>query len=285
VQKKFSDSLVFGGDAPTSFPSGKDPKMTAGNSKFRISAYVAEIIKMAGFSAPAAKLLFALIYLQEQTDEAWPTHPLGHHTPQKHFCFVGQLRELGFPAKTKSSRFLRKPVAELAGIPAVFDLLEISSNGRYLTWRFTEDFFDAMADMDIYALIEASEIALCRRNFDGALLAQIPLHRRKRLPEFRLIGPNRGYECPTGYVPPKLTLSQVERRLRPSLQIWANATGITFAVLLVQEGSRPGYTDVVVRMQHAETTWPESRFIKRPATAVIWTVEPLLIEAVRESAP
>lgn len=257
--------------------------MNAGNSKFRISAYVAEIIKMAGFSAPAAKLLFALIYLQEQTEESWPSDVVERHTPQDHFCFVAQLRELGFPAKTKSSRFLRKPVAELAGVPAVFDQLEISSSGRYLTWRFAEDFFDAMADMNVYALIEASEIALCQRNLDGALLAQIPLHRRKRLPEFRLIGPNRGYECPTGYVPPKLTPSQVERQLRPSLQIWANATSISFAVLLVQEGSRPGYTGVVVRMQHRNTIWPEGRFKKRPATAVIWTVEPMSMEAIDDS--
>ena len=257
--------------------------MTTGNFKFRISAYVAEIIKMAGFSAPAAKLLFALIYFQEQTEEAWPTNLVERHTPQGHFCFVAQLRELGFPAKTKSSRFLRKPVAELAGVPAAFDQLEISSNGRYLTWRFAEDFFDAMSDMNVYALIEASEIALCQRHFDGVLLAQIPLHRRKRLPEFRLLGPNRGYECSTGYVPPKFTPSQVERRLRPSLQIWSNATGITFAVLLVQEGSRPGYTDILIRMQHADTTWPEGRFIKRPATALFWTVEPLLIEAASTS--
>lgn len=96
---------------------------------------------------------------------------------------MAQLRELGFPAKTNSSRFLRKPVAELAGVPAVFEQLEISSNGRYLTWRFAGDFFDAMANMDVYALIEASEIALCPRKLDGALLAQIPLQRRKHLPE------------------------------------------------------------------------------------------------------
>ncbi|UOA32549.1 hypothetical protein DSM110093_02349 [Sulfitobacter sp. DSM 110093] len=258
--------------------------MNTDNNKFRISAFVAEVIKMANFSVPAARLLFALIYFQEQTEEAWPTILVEPHTPQDHFCFVAQLRELGFPAKTKSSRFLRKPVEELACFPGVFDQLEISSNGRYLTWRFAEDFFYAMADMDVYGLIEVREIALCQRNFDGALLAQIPLHRRKRLPEFRLIGPNQGYECPTGYVPTKITPRQVERRLRPSLQIWANATGITFAVMLVQEGSRPGYTDIVIRMQHADTTWPKGRFIKRPATAVMWTVGPLLIEADGESA-
>ncbi|MCA1284805.1 hypothetical protein [Salipiger bermudensis] len=180
--------------------------MTTGNSKFRISAYIAEIIKMSRFSTPAAKLLFALIYLQEQTEEAWPTILIEYHTPQDHFCLVSQLRELGFPAKTKSSRFLRKPVAELSGDSAVFDQLEISSNGRYLTWRFAEGFFDAMANMNVYALIDSSEIALCQRNFDGALLAQIPLHRRKRVPEFRLIGPNRGYGSPIGYVPPKALL-------------------------------------------------------------------------------
>lgn len=258
--------------------------MHTGNHKFRISAYVAEFIKLAGFSAPAAKLLFALIYLQEQTEEAWPTNLVECHTPRDHFCFVAQLRELGFPRKTKSSRFLRDPVAELAGVSAAFDHLGISENGRYLTWRFAEHFFDAMADMDVYALIDASEIALCQRKFDGALLAQIPLHRRKRMPEFKLIGPNRGFGGPADYVPPKLIPSQVARQLGPSLQKWANETGIEFAVLLVQEGSLPGYTDVVIRLRHKETEWPERRFIKRPTTAVIWTVEPVSKEAVRENA-
>lgn len=237
------------------------------HTKFRISAHVAEFIKLSAFSAQTAKLLFALIFLQDQTDESWPTILFEDDLPQDHFVFVAQLRELGFPANTGSSRFLRKPVAELAGIKTVFDHLEISENGRFLTWRFSENFFDFMADMDVYALIDASEIALCQRKFDGALLAQIPLHRKKRIPEFRLFGPNKGFECRAGFVLPKLIPSQVERQLRPSLQNWANTAGISFVVLLVQEGSRPGYTDVVVRMHHKATQWPKDRFTTRPASA------------------
>lgn len=248
--------------------------MQSPHQKFRINAYVAEFIKMAGFSAPTAKLLFALIFLQEQTEEAWPTILVERHVPQDHFAFVAQLRELGFPAMTGSSRFLRKPVADLAGLSDVFDQLEISSNGRFLTWRFSENFFDVMAEMDVYALIDASEIALCQRKYDGALLAQIPLNRKKRIPEFRLLGPNKGYERQAGYVLPKMIPCQIERQLRPSLQTWANATGIYFAVLLVQEGSRPGYTDVVIRMQHKATQWPKDRFTRRPASALVWTVSP-----------
>jgi hypothetical protein len=156
--------------------------MYSGNNKFRISAAVAEFIRQMEFSASTAKLLFALIYLQEQTDYAWPTHLVDDHTRQSYFSFVNELREFGFPRNTKSSRFLRKPVADLNDVSMVFDHLELSKNGRYLTWRFSDWFFDIMADMDIYALIDASEIALCRRNLDGALLAQIALHRRKRTP-------------------------------------------------------------------------------------------------------
>lgn len=244
------------------------------HTKFRISAYVAEFIKLSTFSAQTAKLLFSLIFLQDQTEESWPTLLLEDDLPQDHFVFVAELRELGFPAKTGSSRFLRKPVAELAGIKVVFDHLEISENGRFLTWRFSESFFYIMADMDVYALIDASEIAMCQRMYDGALLAQIPLHRKKRIPEFRLIGPNKGYECQAGYVPPKLIPSQVNRQLRPSLQNWANATRISFAVLLVQEGTRPGYTDVVVRMHHKASQWTKDRFTKRAASSLIWTVCP-----------
>lgn len=245
------------------------------HTKFRISAHVAEFIKLSNFSAQTAKLLFALIFLQDQTDESWPTILFEDDKPQDHFVFVAELRELGFPTKTGSSRFLRKPVSELASISAVFEHLQISENGRFLSWHFSENFFHVMADMEVYGLIDASEIALCQRKFDGALLAQIPLHRRKRTPEFRLIGPNKGYECNPDYELPKLIPSQVERQLRPSLQNWANATGISFAVLIVQDGSVPGYTDVVIRMRHRQTEWPEGRFTKRPVSARIWTVSPV----------
>lgn len=244
------------------------------HTKFRISDSVAEFIKLSKFSAQTAKLLFVLIFLQDQTEESWPTILFEGDKPQDHFVFVAELRELGFPARTGSSRFLRKPVSELASITAVFEHLQISENGRFLSWRFAENFFDVMADMDVYGLIDASEIAMCQRKYDGALLAQIPLHRKKRIPEFRLIGPSEDNEWRADYIPPKLVPSQVKRQLRPSLQNWANETGVTFAVLLVQEGSRPGYTDVVIRMRHKATQWPKYRFTKRPASALIWTVRP-----------
>lgn len=244
------------------------------HTKFRISDNVAEFIKLSKFSAQTAKLLFALIFLQDQTDESWPTILYEDEKPQDHFVFVAELRELGFPTKTGSSRFLRKPVSELASISAVFENLQISENGRFLSWRFAENFFDVMTDMDVYGLIDASEIAMCQRKYDGALLAQIPLHRKKRIPEFRLIGPREDNEWRADYALPKLVPSHVERQLRPSLQNWANATGISFAVLLVQEGSLPGYTDVVIRMRHKATQWPKDRFTKRPASALLWTVSP-----------
>ncbi|QDY69311.1 hypothetical protein [Qingshengfaniella alkalisoli] len=248
--------------------------MNIGNQKFRISAYAAEFIKMARFSPSAAKLLFALIYLQEQTDEAWPTiHPY-HVNPKDHFVLVKQLREIGFPGRTRSSRFLRNPVNELACTSDLFDHLAISRNGRYLTWQFSKNFFDVMADMDVYALIDISEISMCRRKYDGALLSQIALHRKKRVPEFRLVAPNRGFECSTDMAAPELVPSRVKRQLSPSLQTWANVTGITFAVLLVQSGALPGYTDIVIRMRHETTQWPKHRFTKRAATSLFWTVAP-----------
>lgn len=249
------------------------------HTKFRISAHVAEFIKLSNFSAPTAKLLFALIFLQDQTDESWPTILFEDDKPQDHFVFVAELRDLGFPTKTGSSRFLRKPVSELASISAVFEHLQISENGRFLSWRFSENFFDVMAEMDIYGLIDASELALCQSKYGGALMSQIPLHRKKRMPEFRLLGPNRGYEGQPGDMLPNLVPSQVERQLRPILQKWANKRGISFVCLLVQEGSLPGYTDVLVRMRHNETQWPEGRFTKRSASTRIWAVDPMRKDA------
>lgn len=238
---------------------------------------------MAGFSAATAKLFLALIFLQDQTEEGWPMFE-GDEGSQDHFVLVAELRELGFPPKTRSSRFLRKPVAELVAIPGIFDHLEIASNGRYLTWRFSESFFDVMADMDVYGLIDASEIALCQGKFGGALLAQIPLHRKKRRPEFRLLGPHKGYDAQPDHMLPNIVPSQIQRHLRPQLQKWADETKMTFAVLLVQEGSRPGYTDVVIRMRHKDTEWPEGRFMRRATSARIWTVSPTAMAPAEDSA-
>lgn len=230
------------------------------------------------FSAPTAKLLYALIFLQDQTEESWPVFSFEGDKPKEHFVFVNQLRELCFPAKTGSSRFLRKPVIELGVTSEIFDTLEISPNGRFLTWKFTAGFFHAMSDMDVYALIDASEIGHCQRKFDGALLAQIALHRKKRVPEFSLVGPNKGYESGPMVVTPPLIPGEIKRQLSPALQNWSDITGISFAVLLVQAGARPGYTDVIIRMRHKETKWPGGRFMKRPPGSLLWTVEPVAQE-------
>lgn len=253
------------------------------HTKFRISAYVAEFIKLTGISAAAAKLLFALIFLQDQADEGWPGINEDQE-PQGHFVLVTELRGLGFPAKTRSSRFLRKPVEELTAATGVFNHLTIVQNGRYLTWRFAKNFFYAMADMNTYGLIDVSEIKLCRGRFGGALLAQIPLNRRKRVPEFRLIGPNKGFECKDGLAPPNLVPSQIERQLRPSLQSWANATGMTFAVLLVQEGECPGFSELLIRIKHKDTKWPKGRFTQRSPSTQVWEVRPEATEFVDYSS-
>lgn len=253
------------------------------HTKFRISAWVAELIKLSEFSATTAKLLFALIFLQDQTDEGWPG--IDELYEQKdYFVPVKQLRELGLPSKTRSSLFLRKPVAELAANPVIFEHLEIGPNGRYLTWRFSADFFDMMADMEVYGLLDASEIGLCQGKFGGALLAQIPLHRKKRIPEFRLFGPQNGFELQLSYPLPKLVPSLVQRQILPQLQKWADIGTVTFAVLLVQEGSHPGYTNVVIRMRHKETEWPKNRFVKRSPSARFWTVSPAAIAPPENSA-
>lgn len=258
---------------PIPFQQERNENLHYAHTKFRISAYVAEYIKLVGFSAASVKLLLSLIFLQDQTEEGWPSFD-NYKQPQNHFAFVAQIREMGFPYNTRSSRFLRKPVDELANLPEIFDLLEIAPNGRYLTWRFSSNFFYAMANMDAYGLIDVREIALCKGKFGGALLTQIPLNRKKRRPEFRLIGANKGYESNDDAQPIYLTPSKIERQLRPSLQSWADATEMSFGVLLLQEGVKPGYTEIVIRIKHKATEWPQGRFTQRPVSARIWTVCP-----------
>ena len=104
------------------------------------------------------------------------------------------------------------------------------------------------------------------------MLAQIALHRKKRLPEFSLIAPNKGYTTGVATAPLAHIPSQIRRQLRPLLQRWADASNTSFAVLHVQGGARPAFTDVIIRMKHKNTKWPEGRFLKRPPASEIWTV-------------
>jgi hypothetical protein len=254
------------------------------HTKFRISKFAAEIIKMKQFTPQAAKLLFALIFLQDQTHDSWPNKIDLNHKLEAHFVFAQQLRELCFQGRTGSSRFLRRPTAELSNVIGIFDHIQISDNGRYLKWKFSENFFDIMSDMEIYGLIDANEISLCQRKFDGALLAQIALNRKKRLPEFSLIAPNRDYERTSKAKIKTFLPNEMKRQLYPSLQNWANNMAITFAVLFTQDGENPGYTNVLIRMKHETTHWAVGRFTKRPPSAILWTVEPNCLLASADGA-
>ncbi|MCA0940867.1 hypothetical protein LCM28_13390 [Salipiger pacificus] len=241
---------------------------------FRISSLVADAIDIWSFKPNTAKLLFALIYLQDRAPESWPLHEDGYVEMTEHFVSVQQLRELCFTSKTRSSRFLRTPVDDLKGAFEFFEKLEISENGRYLTWKFHKSFFRKMRDPEKYGLIDCKEISTCKRRFDGALLAKISVHRKMNRPEFRLEVP---FELFEGYVSPGILtypLGKVKRKLQPSLQSWADFFNMSFAVIFSQEGSAPGYTHITVRIQHSNTKWPQMRFTQNSPSSTIWLVTP-----------
>lgn len=244
------------------------------HTKFRICEAFAEFIKTTDLSASASKLFFTLIFLQDQKEESWPSVLHSEVASKKQFVLVKDLREIGFPRNTRSSRFLRKPVAELNALQGVFQELKIAESGRHLTWKFTYQFFELMTWMDKYGLLDIDEVQLCRRKLDGVLLAQFVLNRKKRLPQFSLIALKEGYRTSAKLTVQKIIPCEVKRQIAPILNYWTNAHGITFVVLFVQDGEQPGYTDVVVRMRHKKTKWPEGRITKRPPGAMLWLVEP-----------
>ena len=249
--------------------------MIEDNGKFRISAWMAETIKVAALSVPAAKLLLFLIYFQDLEEDSWPEHLVDEVTLKQHFAFPSQFRNLGLATKSGSARFLRKPVEELKALGMLFANLEIAPCGKYLNWQFSEAAKDVMSAMDRYALLEAADVQHCSSRYDPVLLTQITLHRNMRMPQFSLIQLDPRFVTDVR----SSTLSAFKagymtRILKPSLQKWADLNKHTYAVSYKQNGVSPGYTDVVVRIRHTDTRWPEGRFLKFDPRSHVYLIEP-----------
>ncbi|MEH6647496.1 hypothetical protein [Sulfitobacter sp.] len=124
----------------------KGKTMVQCNGKFRISLAMAEFLKTSTLPGGAKKLLLGLIYLQEIEDEAWPkvwvdevggTAAFKREAMQSHFAYISHLHSLGFAPRSKSSRFLEKPIDDLSNVEGFFDHLSVRSGQKgCIMWKF-----------------------------------------------------------------------------------------------------------------------------------------------------
>lgn len=107
---------------------------------------------------------------------------------QKHFAYVSHLHSLVFAPRSKSSRFLEKPINDLNKVEGLFDHLSLRSGQKgCILWKFEIWPAALMADMMPYALMSVEDIAHCSSEFDVPMLTQITLRQKLRFPVFSLL--------------------------------------------------------------------------------------------------
>ena len=244
--------------------------MVKDNGKSRISADFADYLKLAPLSQAAGKLLLALTHLQHLEEEGWPKTDLDEMGEaiyegdglQTHFAYVEQFRELGLATRSNDARLLIQGVKNLQDRPELFDELEYHTGAKgYLVWRFSYFAAAMMADMDRYALLHTTDLQHCSSELDIPLLTQIMLHHRMRRPEFSFlrVSPRAGFELP--FAGQRFSdIGLLLPRLKRSLAKWARLKNLRFAVGLEQRGSRPGVTDIRIRIRHDRTIWTSQQF-------------------------
>jgi hypothetical protein len=259
--------------------------MAQDNGKFRISLAMAEYLKLSPLPAPAKKLLLALIYLQEIEEEAWPKVLLDETGKPDvfkgeqfdlHYIPVSHLHFLGFAPRSKSSRFLTKPIADLQKLSGFFDDLSLKpgKNG-HLSWKFGIFPAALMTDMDTYGLMESEDIAHCSGDFDVALLTQITLRHKMRFPisYFFTLDPKAG-----GLIEavdfPVLDRRPLVAKLSRALQKWAALKNCRLVAELGQNGSVPGITSVTIRISHSDTEWNKQQLSKFHPRSIVIDVSP-----------
>ncbi len=244
------------------------------NGKFRMSASFIENLVEASLSAQAQKLLLALVYLHDIDEQGWCSLDWEEGLDQPKFMPLAAFRKLGCAPRSNDARFFRTAAAELASATPFFDDLTVSPCGRNLFWTAGLEAVHLMSQMDRYALMEATDIGHCTGVLDAKLLCMIMLHRKMERPEFRIPIAALGLGND----------SKVKAHVTRSFQKWGNLKRIHFVVGLEQRGSRPGVTDLLVRMRHAETRWPEGRITKRDPRTRLFEIPVVKADAVSSPA-
>ncbi len=247
--------------------------MPEDNGRFMISHPMAEYIKLSPLGPSAKKLLIALIYLQHLEEDEWPTvvldeEPISYEYPHEHLCrhyhTLNTFRTLGFAPNSKSARFLDNAIHDLRTKTDLFDALEVEAGTpTVLFWQFSIHAAALMTKRRPYALMHTKDIARTNTDLEPGFITLLTLHENMDWPEFSLFKAvlhNRGWEgFRSAPIPDKRVFKPKLKRL---LRKWSALKSHEYAVVICQNGERPGVTDVRIRVRHARTKWSENSFYK-----------------------
>lgn len=228
--------------------------MVEHNGKFRIPEYFVELLKYRAIPFREQKFLLALLHLQSMQID-WPRVRNLEVENRTYWADLKSLRDLGYAPRSNDARAFKASVSYWCGCE-FFDELYLDQRSRNVIWKFSETVFDLMANMERYTLLDGQDIAYCRSGLDLIVYIGIAGKSGMRTPKFtvfddwRNILKNGGYDQFHPLNPRKL-----DARLRPILQRWANKKKIEFVVGFLQDGTKPGYSEVEIRFLHEGSKW------------------------------
>lgn len=181
------------------------------------------------------------------------------------------LRALGCAPGGDNARFFKNAVEVLGDRPDLFDRITLCTRSGRLTWAFSTQVWQAMAQTDRYGLMEAQEIALLKGRWGLALLTQIVVQRRKKAPEFVLFRPNKGYQGVPDADAALIDLGKVRGPLEAALATWSKQTQCGFVVGYEQRETAPGgYIQARVRFKSPKSVWTNKTLQRfQPNTKVV----------------
>ncbi|MDG1459426.1 MAG: hypothetical protein P8Q92_16400 [Pseudoprimorskyibacter sp.] len=148
--------------------------MFADNGKFRISSRMAAYLKYGGLGLREKKFLLATIYYQHLLGD-WPTSKWKDEAANTHWMPLADYRALGCAPRANDTRFLQYATAFWLGQGHFFDHLKLCTDQSTITWKFSEDAFYLMSQMDEYALLTAQSMWQLRTSMDLDVWVQIAL--------------------------------------------------------------------------------------------------------------
>jgi hypothetical protein len=126
------------------------------------------------------------------------------------------------PPRANDTRFFQYATAFWLGQGHFFDHLKLCTDQSTITWKFSEDAFYLMSQMDEYALLTAQSMWQLRTSMDLDVWVQIALRHRMQRPEFTMFDTwrdpfaNESWNGPTYF-----ELKNNQRSLETSLQRFA----------------------------------------------------------------
>ena len=234
--------------------------MPLDNGKIQVTWEVACWLIGRPIRPTSLKLLFAMLH-QQDLRTGWPAVEA---PPQRCWATLKTLRHRVGPRGANDARAFRALCAELREQQLVTHCAFVRHGARHaLQWEFVPAIFVAMAwrAQAAYVLLDLEELGRLRTRPDITLYVHLRRAWGKKAPQLEIkLSPE--------------SWSAEMRRYARALPRLATLLGARFHVALAYRTDAPLPDRLIVKVEHANTTWFDGALDKAPPEAKRWTVGP-----------